>query len=356
MFAVYAINRFCGAFLKSDVPLPQSGNLSFVFTQNICGGNGDYMKGLCAMLKASRPLGHVLALLVSIVWGTTFISTKILLRDFHPVEIMIFRFLIAWVVLFLCSPKPLKPLGFKAELPFLGAGLTGLTLYFVFENTALTTTMASTVGIIISSTPIFTALLLWLCRRMPRPKGMFFLGFLVAMAGISLISLAGGDRLDLNPAGILLTLAAAVVWGAYGVCVELSQAAGLTEIQMTRKMFFWGFVTTLPTIPVYQLDLSLGRFAAPDMLFNILYLGLLASAISFVAWNKAVMLLGSVATNVYLYLMPVITLIASAIILGEPVTLPAVGAIALIMLGLWLSQKGNTEVPIPPAEMPPTPK
>ena len=300
------------------------------------------------MLKQTRPLGHVLALFVAVVWGTTFISTKILLRSFHPVEIMIFRFVIAWVVLFLCSPKPLRPTSIKGELPFLGAGLTGLTLYFVFENTALTTTMASTVGIIISSTPMFTALMLWICRRSKRPKGMFFVGFCIAMAGISLISLAGGDSIDLNPMGIILTLGAAIAWGAYGVCVELSQASGLSDLQITRKFFFWGILTTLPTIPVYRLDLSIGRFSAPEMLFNILYLGLLASALCFVAWNKAVVILGSVATNVYLYLMPVITLIASAIVLGEPVTLTAVGAIALIMLGLWLSQKGNVEVPAPP--------
>lgn len=296
------------------------------------------------MLKTSRPLGHALALFVSIVWGTTFISTKLLLRDFHPVEIMIFRFVIAWVVLFLCAPKPLLPKSVKSELPFLGAGLMGLTLYFVFENTALTTTMASTVGIIISTTPMFTALLLWICRRSKRPRGAFFVGFLIAMSGITLISLAGGDSIDLNPAGILLTLGAAVVWGAYGVCIELTHSAGLTDIQVTRKVFFWGILTTIPTIPVYGLDLSLGRFAAGDMLFNILYLGLLASALCFVAWNKSVLILGSVGTNVYLYLMPVITLIASAVILDEPVTLPAVAAIILIMLGLWLSQRGNSEV------------
>lgn len=298
------------------------------------------------MLKNSRPLGHLLALFVAVVWGSTFISTKLLLGAFHPVEIMIFRFVIAWVVLFLCSPKPLLPKSVKQELPFLGAGLTGLTLYFVFENTALTTTMASTVGIIISSSPMFAALILWVCRRTSRPRGMFFLGFLIAMAGITLISLAGGDRLDLNPGGILLTLGAAVVWGVYGVCIELAQSSGLNDIQITRKVFFWGIITTIPTIPVYSLDLSLGRLADPVMLFNTLYLGLLASALCFVAWNKAVVILGSVPTNVYLYLMPVITLIASAIILREPVTVPAIASIALIMLGLWLSQKGTVSQPV----------
>lgn len=75
------------------------------------------------------------------------------------------------------------------------------------------------------------------------------------------------------------------------------------------------------------------------MVFHILYLGLAASALCFVCWNRAMPLIGTVATNVYIYLTPVITLIASALILDEPVLPKALGAIALILLGLWLSQR-----------------
>ena len=84
-----------------------------------------------------RLLGHGMALFVTIVWGTTFISSKLLLAAFTPLEIMTFRFVIAWTVLLLLSPHPIRPKGLRGELPFLGAGLTGLTLYFILENTAL---------------------------------------------------------------------------------------------------------------------------------------------------------------------------------------------------------------------------
>ena len=286
-----------------------------------------------------RVTGHMLALFVAVVWGTTFISTKVLLRAFHPIEIMIFRFAIAWVVLFLCSPKPLLPKSLKSELPFLGAGATGLTFYFILENFALTYTYASNVGIIISAAPMFTALLLWLFRRTSRPRWTFFAGFVIAMAGITLISVASGEVVGINPVGDLLTLGAAFCWGAYGVCIELTQPQGYTNLQVTRKVFFWGLIFTLPFIFTHRLDLSLARFAAPEMLFNILYLGLGASALCFVSWNKAVVYIGSLATNVYIYLMPVITLVASALILREPVNPANLGAIALILAGLWLSQK-----------------
>ena len=290
-------------------------------------------------MRNKGAVGHLLALFVTVVWGTTFVSTKVLLEAFHPVEIMVFRFIIAWGVLFLCSPRPLLPKSLKSELPFAGAGLTGLTLYFILENYALTYTFAANVGIIISAVPMFTALLLWLCRRAARPRWTFFVGFAVAMAGITFMSLSGGEEFGISPLGDLLTLGAAFSWGAYGVCIELAQPQGYSELQITRKAFFWGLVFILPAVPIQGLDLSLARFAAPEMLFNILYLGLGASALCFVFWNKATASIGPIATNVYIYLTPVITLIASTVILGEPIRPASVGAIVLILAGLWLSQR-----------------
>ena len=291
-------------------------------------------------VKNHLALGHILALAVSAVWGTTYISTKVLLTAFHPVEILVFRFLLAWAVLFLCSPKPLLPRGVKRELPFVCCGLTGLTFYSILENYALEFSLASTVGLIIASAPMFTALLLWLCRRSRRPGPAFFIGFCLAMAGIALISLAEGEAFDSNPLGILLSLAAAICWGGYSVCLEWAQASsGLSELQSTRKIFFWGLLFTLPFLWADGLAPDLTRFAQPALLGNTLYLGIGASALCFLAWNKASALIGPVATNVYLYLMPVITVAASALILQEPVTLLTLAAIALILAGLALSQR-----------------
>lgn len=291
-------------------------------------------------VKNRLALGHILALAVSVVWGTTYISTKVLLTAFHPVEILIFRFLLAWAVLFLCSPKPLRPTSLKGELPFLCCGLTGLTFYSILENYALQFSLASTVGLIIASAPMFTALMLWLCRRSRRPGGAFFLGFFLAMAGIALISLAEGESFDCDPIGILLSLAAAVCWGGYGVCLEWAHAdSGLNDLQITRKIFFWGLLFTIPFIWINGLSLDLSRFISPVLLGNTLYLGIGASALCFLAWNKASALIGSIATNVYLYLMPVITVVASVLILQEPVTALTLAAIVLILSGLILSQR-----------------
>ena len=123
------------------------------------------------------------------------------------------------------------------------------------------------------------------------------------------------------------------------MCLEFASSSGLNQLQCTRKVFFWGLVFTAPLLALLRPDLSPAHLAAPDLLFNVLYLGVGASAICFVLWNKALSLLGSVSTNVYIYLTPVVTLFASALILHEPVTLQALAAIALILAGLWLSQR-----------------
>ena len=103
--------------------------------------------------------GHGAALMTVILWGTTFISTKVLLVDFQPVEILFFRFIIGFAALFLISPRRLKVKEKKQEITFMLAGLTGICLYYLLENMALTYTLASNVGVIISAAPFFTAIL-----------------------------------------------------------------------------------------------------------------------------------------------------------------------------------------------------
>ena len=92
-----------------------------------------------------------------LIWGTTFISTKVLLKAITPIEILFLRFTIGLIVLSLVYPRRLKIKERKQELYFAAAGLCGVTLYYLLENIALTYTFASNVGVIISIAPFFTA-------------------------------------------------------------------------------------------------------------------------------------------------------------------------------------------------------
>lgn len=161
-------------------------------------------------MKNDQARGHAAAFFTIVVWGTTFISTKVLLRSFQPVEILFIRFTLGLLALFLVCPRRMKGVTRKQELLFAGAGLCGVCLYYLLENIALTYTLASNVGVILSVIPFFTAVLSHLLLKEERPGGGFYLGFVVAMAGICLISFSG-SQLELNPAGDLLSLLAAVI-------------------------------------------------------------------------------------------------------------------------------------------------
>ena len=110
-------------------------------------------------MKRENAAGHLAALLTVVIWGTTFISTKVLLRDFEPVEILFIRFVMGFAALELVNPRRLRGTTARQEGLFAAAGLCGVCLYYLLENIALTYTMASNVGVIISVAPFFTALL-----------------------------------------------------------------------------------------------------------------------------------------------------------------------------------------------------
>lgn len=293
-------------------------------------------------MESNRTAGHVAAFVTILIWGTTFISTKILLVDFAPVEILFFRFVMGLMALFAVCPKRLKGTDFKQELTFAAAGLSGICLYYLLENIALTYTMASNVGVIISIAPFFTAILTHIFGKGEEKLQLnFFLGFLVAMAGICLISF-NGSKLELNPVGDLLAVIAAFVWACYSVLTRKISSYGYHTIITTRRVFSYGILFMIPTLFFFDFKIGLDRFANPGYLFNIIFLGLGASALCFVTWNSAVKILGAVKTSIYIYMVPVITVFTSVLILHETVTVLAGIGTLLTLAGLFLSEKKVT--------------
>lgn len=282
--------------------------------------------------------GHIAALITILIWGTTFISTKILLVYFTPIEILFFRFLLGLLVLIIVYPKRLKLKDRKQELTFAAAGLCGICLYYLLENIALTYTMASNVGVIISIAPFFTAVLSHIFMKTEEKlKIQFFIGFFAAMAGICLISF-NGRELELNPIGDILAVAAALIWSLYSLLTRKISSYGYNTVQTTRRIFTYGIVFMLPFLFVFDFNLDIQKVVKPEYALNLIYLGIGASALCFVTWNYAVKMLGAVKTSVYIYMVPVITVTTSVIVLREKITwVSAIGAI-LTLIGLFLSE------------------
>lgn len=289
-------------------------------------------------MEQTKAAGHLPAFLTILIWGTTFISTKVLLVDFQPVEILFFRFVMGLLALLVVYPHRMKGTTGKQELTFAAAGLCGICLYYLLENIALTYTMASNVGVIISVAPFFTAILSHLfLKQDEKLRANFFIGFVVAMVGIALISFHG-STLQLNPIGDLLALLAAFLWACYSILTKKISSFGYHTILTTRRVFFYGILFMIPALFLFDFKLDLSRFANMTYLLNILFLGLGASALCFVTWNFAVKRLGAVKTSIYIYLVPVITVAASVLILHEPFTWMTGMGTVLTLAGLLLSE------------------
>ncbi|MBE7056911.1 MAG: DMT family transporter [Ruminococcaceae bacterium] len=288
--------------------------------------------------KNKTVIGHLCAILCVLVWGTTFVSTKVLLKDFAPLEIMAFRIAIAVIILFLVYPKVLKWSGFKQEFFYALAGITGVTLYFLLENIALTYSYASNVSLIVATAPLFTALAARIVSKTIKLRWNFFLGFAVAMVGIFLISFNGSVQLKINPLGDMLALGAAISWAVY--CVILQKYPGKGNvIQATRRIFIYGLIFMIPAGAIMGFNWDFTRFVDSKNLLNMIFLGVVASAVCFVVWNYGMKLIGPVKTSLYIYANPVTTIVFSVLLLKEPLTIPAAVGAVLTLSGLVISQK-----------------
>lgn len=283
--------------------------------------------------------GHAAAIFTIALWGTTYISTKVLLRTFTPIEILIIRFVIGYLALSVICPRPAKRGTLREELILFTAGLSGITGYYLLEHFSLLYTQASNVGVIIATAPFFTAMAERIVRvREDRPGKNFYFGFIVAMSGICLLSF-GGEGAGIHFLGDLLALLASVAWSVYSVCSRsISKRDDLSTLQATRRIFFYGIVLFIPAMFFFDFSPGIRDMIRPVNLANLLYLGFGASAVCFVTWNFAVKAIGAVRTSVYIYLTPVVTVVSSVIILHERITPAALTGIALTLGGLVLSQ------------------
>jgi len=307
--------------------------------------------------KSSCPktLGVFFAVITIFIWGVTFVSTKYLLKNFSAFEILFVRFILAYIGLWCIKPKTLKLERKKDELWFLLAGLSGIIIYQMTENAAISFTTASNVSIIVSICPMFTAIISQIFLREKHVTPSFVIGFVIAITGVVFVSLNGSSGLHFNPKGDLLALASAVCWGFYSMAVSKINGMKLDKILCTRKMFFYAVLAMIPFFIFGILEnnpsssfyvntdssVNAERFSKFLSWINFCFLGLGASAFCFVAWNIACNTLGTVKVSVGIYMIPVVTIVFAFLILGERMTAIGLVGCVLTISGLAISNRGK---------------
>lgn len=297
---------------------------------------------------------HLLALAVVAIWGVTFVCTKVLIgAGMDPAAIFFCRFTLAyagiWAYTLLTGKERRIWNGWKEEGIFLLLGITGGSMYFLTENTALVYTQASNTAFLVCSAPLLTAILTLLYRRYG--KGRFVDGLekirlgwplvggtLLALSGMALMVFEG-TKVHFSAKGDLLAIGAALCWAVYSLFMgQMTREYG--TLTATRKVFFYGLLTILPFLGASMDSFSPAILGQPVVWANLLFLGLVASLLCFLAWNLAINKLGNVTSTNYVYLNPIFTLLSAMLLLGERMTpLALVGSLAILAGVVWAGKR-----------------
>lgn len=290
-------------------------------------------------MPRSRLMPTLSALSAVIIWGGTFIATKIALTEVSPVTIVWTRFGIGVIVLGLAvGLRKQFAIPSKSDLAYLALlGFIGVTFHQWLQATGLQTARATTTAWIVATIPIFTAILGWLVLKEPmgwRRAG----GIVIAAMGVLLIvsdgkvgSLFTGRT---GTIGDLLILVSAVNWAIYTI---LSRRE-LARHPAARMMFYvmlsgWLFAC----IWIFSIGPGLGEIPALDAKgwVAILALGIFGSGLAYIAWYDALQAIPASQLGVFINIEPLVTMLLAPMI-HEPFSPISLVGGGVILFGVWL--------------------
>ena len=302
----------------------------------------------------NRLLYHVVAFLVVAIWGTTFVCTKLLLMaGLTAAQIFVLRFVVAYMLLLgyslvrLAKPHSdekrerrfrLFASSWQDELLMVGLGVTGGSLYFLTENTAMMYTTTTNTSLIVCLCPLFAALFIAMCYRSQRLHGRQIVGTVMAAIGVVVVVLNGHFVLHLSPLGDSLAFAACLCWAVYSLLM-IPANLRYDSLFITRKVFFYGLLSMVPYFLVRRELPSPDLVLRPDVLWNLLFLGCVASMLCYLVWNWTIKKLGAVVVTNYVYFNPVVTVLFAWLILSERITIYFMLGTLLILTGMYFCNK-----------------
>ena len=248
------------------------------------------------MSATQKIMGHFYAIFTILVWGSCFVLTKEMLTTYTAIQIIPLRMALAYVTLWVLRPKTLK-LPRKDELMFILIGVTGGSLYFFLQNTALSYTYAANVSILVALAPILTVILAQLFSRSGERLGKYvYIGAVIAIVGVVLVVLNGQLTFHLNPLGDFIALGAAFMWALYSILIK-KYTEQYDNFLVTRRVMLWAFLTSVPLMLVTDGMPDLRPlFTTPRILLSWLFLGVFGNAVCFAIWNVAFKRLGPTTT------------------------------------------------------------
>lgn len=281
------------------------------------------------------------ALLSVSFWGVSFVSAKAVLRKLDPYSLLVLRFgigaLFLLMILLLNRSRLRISIAYIPHLVVLG--ILGVFIHQVLQATSLLTINASSAGWLISFSPIFTVLLsvLFLHEKMDVKKA---LGMLVAITGVFIVTTTrSGHSFEfaLN-IGFILMILSTLNWAVYSILLK-KLGIPYPALVITFYMSLIGFVLTLPFMIRNRGWESIPLLTQTEWA-HLLFLGIFVSGIGYWYWGKALEVLDASRVSIFIYLEPLVTLIAAIILLHEKFILISAAGGIIIMIGVAIVNGG----------------
>jgi drug/metabolite transporter (DMT)-like permease len=279
-----------------------------------------------------------------IVWGASFIATKLALKDLSPVTVVWLRFLIGVVILGIAVRiRHQYSLPKKQEWFYLSIlGFLGITFHQWLQSTGLLTVQASTTAWVVATSPVFIAILSWLFLH-EKLDWLQVSGIILAAMGVVLV-VSKGNMVGLfsgtfGTTGDVLILISALNWAVFSIL----SSRGLKKYQPTQMMFFVMLIGWLFSSILFFTGGGLSdiRHLTWTSFMGVCFLGIFCSGLAYIAWYDGLQALSATQIGAFLYLEPLVAVIVAWLILGEKLLLITLAGGAIILLGVRLVQKSN---------------
>ena len=281
-----------------------------------------------------------------VVWGASFIATKLALRDLHPVTVVWLRFTIGVIILGAAAKiRNQVSLPIKQDwMYFTLLGFLGITFHQWLQSTGLQTVQASTTAWVVATTPIFIALLSWIFLR-ERLAWLQVAGIILGALGVFVV-VSNGDIRGLftgnfGTPGDVLILVSAINWAVFSIL----SGRGLRRYQPTQMMFYvmaigWLFTTILFIAGGDIKDVSHMTWTSFG---GICFLGIFCSGLAYIAWYDGLQALPATQIGAFLNIEPLVAVIVAWPILHESILLITLAGGVIILIGVRFVQKPSAE-------------
>ena len=285
-------------------------------------------------MSSPKSFRYIPILLAVLFWGTSFVATKTALLEIKPVTVIILRLILATTLLTIIAlyTKRNFSINLKSHGWILILAMIA-TFHLWIQVTGLQYTTASNTGWIIGTAPIFMAIL-GLIFFKEKVTFLQMTGILIAMFGLLLL-IGKGNILNIDlikNKGDLLVLGSAFTWGVYSM-VNKKISLSYSPLMTILYLFLMMAIIIIPFNLNQETILSVIHLSTIGWLM-ILFLGLFCSGISYVIWAQALRDMESAKVGAFLYLEPLITVVAAWYFLKEEITLLMIISGLLITIGV----------------------